>query len=159
MPVRDRRQDPRRERAQHREDADGEDDLMRPRPSHRPKSTGQAATSTDCHLPRQIPDETRGHERSGASELAGAASVCRTGIPSRSERDEKLLHASLVGFAEALGHAGQHLARKAGNLVDDAGELALTEYDELHVGLGYDAGVAGRLLEQRELPEGVARAE
>ena len=37
-----------------------------------------------------------------------------------------------VGLAQALGHAGEQLAREAGDLVDDAGELALAEHDELH---------------------------
>ena len=39
------------------------------------------------------------------------------------------------------------------------GELALAEHDELHVGLGDDGRVAGRLVEQRQLAERVARAE
>src|SRR5262249_30385875 len=45
------------------------------------------------------------------------------------------------------------------NLVDDAGELALTEHDEVHVGLGDDGCVARRLLEEGELAERVARAD
>ena len=51
------------------------------------------------------------------------------------------------------------LRGEAGDLVDEAGELALAEHDELHVGLGDDGRVAGRLVEQRELAERVARAE
>ena len=51
------------------------------------------------------------------------------------------------------------LRGEARYLVDDAGELALTEHDEVHVGLGDDGRVAGRLLEERELTEGVARAD
>lgn len=79
--------------------------------------------STDCRLPRLMPGETRGREQ---SELAGAASVRGTGIPSRSECDQELLNRLQVGFAKSLGHAGEHLARKARDLVDNAGELALT---------------------------------
>ena len=58
-----------------------------------------------------------------------------------------------VGLAEAVGHAGEQLAREAGHLVDEAGELALAEHDELHVGVGDDGRVAGRLVEQGELAE------
>ena len=59
----------------------------------------------------------------------------------------------MVGLAQAPGHAGEQLAGEAGDLVEDAGELALAEHDELHVGLGDDGGVAGRLVEERELAE------
>src|SRR5438105_9222600 len=69
------------------------------------------------------------------------------------------MNGSLVRVAETLGHAGEHLAREAGYLVDDARELALTEHDELHIGLGHDCRVARRLLEQGEFPERVARTE
>ena len=51
------------------------------------------------------------------------------------------------------------LRGEAGHLVDEAGELALAEHDELHVGLGDDRRVAGRLLEQGELAERVAGAD
>ena len=60
---------------------------------------------------------------------------------------------------ESVRHAREEFAREAGNLVDEAREFALAEHDELHVGLGDDGGVAGRLLEQRKLAERVARAE
>ena len=63
-----------------------------------------------------------------------------------------------VGLAEALGHAGEQLWAKPG-LVDEAGELALAEHDELHVGVGDDGRVARRLVEEGELAEGLARAE
>ena len=51
------------------------------------------------------------------------------------------------------------LRAKPGTSSIDAGELALAEDDELHVGLGDDRRVAGRLLEQGELAERVARAD
>ena len=38
------------------------------------------------------------------------------------------------------------------------GELALAEHDELDVALGDDGRVAGRLVEQRQLAERLARA-
>ena len=51
------------------------------------------------------------------------------------------------------------LRAKPGTSSMQAGELALAEHDELHVGLGDDGRVAGRLVEEGELAEGVARAE
>src|SRR4029077_6193084 len=56
-------------------------------------------------------------------------------------------------------HSGEKFSREAGDFVDEAGELTLTEHDALHVALGDDGRVSGGLLEQRELAEGVARAE
>ena len=58
-----------------------------------------------------------------------------------------------------MRHAREQLARETRNLVDDAGELALTQHDEVHVGLGNDGRVAGRLLEQCELAERGARTD
>ena len=51
------------------------------------------------------------------------------------------------------------LRAKPGTSSIDAGELALAEHDQLHVGVGDDGGVAGRLVEQRQLAERVAGAE
>ena len=45
------------------------------------------------------------------------------------------------------------LREKPGTSSMMPGELALAEHDELHVGLGDDGRVAGRLVEQRELAE------
>src|SRR5438477_12720071 len=37
-----------------------------------------------------------------------------------------------VGGAQPARHGGEQLPRKAGDVVDEAGELALTQHDELH---------------------------
>ena len=50
------------------------------------------------------------------------------------------------------------LRGEARHLVDDAGELALAEHDELDVALGDDGRVPGCLVEEGELAERLARA-
>src|SRR5439155_13586365 len=72
---------------------------------------------------------------------------------------KELLHAPGISVPQSVRHACEEFAREAGYLVDEAGEFSLAEHDELHVGLGDDGGVAGGLLEQRELAERVARPE
>ena len=108
-----------------RQDADGEDDLMRT----------AACARAEIYL-RAV----------GASPgWSGAASGYCTDFASASRR--------------RFAMPASSLRAKPGHLVDDAGELALAEHDELHVGLGDDGRVAGRLVEERELAERVAGAE
>src|SRR5690349_6192117 len=59
----------------------------------------------------------------------------------------ELLDLLAVGLAEAVRHPGQEFPGEAGDLVDQARELALTEDDQLHVAVGDDGRVAGCLLQ------------
>src|SRR5688572_3154590 len=45
-----------------------------------------------------------------------------------------------VGVAEPSRHGGEQLVRQPRHLVDHAGELTLADDQQLHVGLGDDAG-------------------
>ena len=62
-------------------------------------------------------------------------------------------------FAQAGGHGGEHLAREGGHRIEHAVELTLPEHEQRHVGLRGDSGGARTAVEQRHLPEVLARPE
>src|SRR4051794_39400901 len=64
-----------------------------------------------------------------------------------------------VGLAETLGHGGQKLVGERRDLVDDTGELALAEDQDLHVLLGDHRRRSGPAVEERQLAEVLAGAE
>src|SRR3954468_6817225 len=64
-----------------------------------------------------------------------------------------------VGLSEAGGHGAEDLVGQAGDLVQDAAELALTEHEQRHVGVGLDGGRPGTAVEQRHLPEVLTGAQ
>src|SRR5205823_8597034 len=105
----------------------------------------------------------RGDRSEGEAQAKGARSIWRS-LTSRAKpaaqqaKCRELLHRSRVGVSQPVGHAREELAGEAGHLVDETRKFALAEYDELHVGLGDNRGVAGGFFEQRELAERVARA-
>ncbi len=69
--------------------------------------------------------------RTDAANLAGEGVAVRCRDPSAAATGR-----TGVGRAQTVRHAGEQLAREPGDLVDDPGELALAEHDELHRGLG-----------------------
>src|SRR6516162_8663139 len=71
----------------------------------------------------------------------------------------RLLRGLLVVLAQPVGEAAQQLVREARHLVDHGGELALAEDGELHVGLRRDGRVAGRPVQEGQVPEEGARPE
>src|SRR5438132_5238057 len=87
----------------------------------------------DLEHPRRDPPEVRGRSQ----QLDGLA-VC---------------------LAQAMCRAGEHLAREAGQLIEQRGELALADDNKLHVGIGGDRRIAGGIYEERKFPERAPRSE
>lgn len=89
------------------------------------------------------PDPTaRKHLQAGRS----AGSLVTTGRIDR----------SVVRLAEAFRHRGKQLTGEAGDLIDDATKLALTEHHKFHIGLRHHRRVARRTFEEGEFAERVA---